>query len=175
MRAFREARGETPAASLAQKLIKEENSPRVLLMASEALPGYRLRLLERAIALREKTNSADQSPTVEELRWAYVAALDKAERSSGPATRQKDLIEQSKKRIAELEALPKDNPARSPLALVRASLADRYFTLAHQAASARQYRGGARIRCSLARNLRGRRAHISRPAATSSVPPSTLQ
>jgi hypothetical protein len=139
MRAFREARGETPAASLAQKLIEEENSPRVLLMASEALPGYGLRLLERAIGLREKTNSADESPTVEQLRWAYVAALDKAERSPGRATRQKDLIEQSKKRMAELEALPKDNPARSSLPLVRASLADRHFTLAHQAASARQY------------------------------------
>lgn len=139
MRAFREARGETPAASLAQKLIEKENSPRVLLLASEELPAYGLRLLERAIALREKAGSAEESPTVEQLRWAYAAALDKAERSPGSATRQRDLIEQSKKRIAELEALPKDSPARSSLALLRASLADRYFTLAHQAASARQY------------------------------------
>ncbi len=139
IRVFREARAETAAASLAQKLIKEENNPRVLLMASEELPGHTLRLLEKAIALREKARSADESPTVEQLRWAYAAALDKAERSAGAATRQKGLIEQSKKRIAELEALPKHNPARSSLALERASLADRYFTLAHQAASTRPY------------------------------------
>jgi len=139
MTTFRQVKGETAAKALAQKLIETETNPGVLLSAAKALPAESPRLLEKAIALRRTVDSATAFPTLEDLTWAYVEALDRAGRRDESARLQKEVVEYSRKRIAELDALPKDDPARSSLPLLRASLANRYFTLARQAVSARQY------------------------------------
>jgi tetratricopeptide (TPR) repeat protein len=127
---LRALKREDEVKAFGAKLLETETSPAVLQSAaSQADPDTGLKLIEKAIAERSKTPDSGPAPTLDALRWEYGQGLNRAGRKDDALKVMQESLEQSTKAIAELEALPKDDPKRGRVSMLRMLLGGRYLTL----------------------------------------------
>jgi tetratricopeptide (TPR) repeat protein len=124
--------------ALCARLLDTETNVSVLQAAARYDRANGVKLLEKAIAERRKNESATAAPTLDDLRWSYADALEAAGRKEEAKKLSEELMAESTKAIAELEALPRTDPKRSRLSMLRMTLTQRYTTMSTQATSAGQ-------------------------------------
>jgi tetratricopeptide (TPR) repeat protein len=98
-----------------------------------------MKLIEKALAERQKNLNPTAMPTMNDLRWSYARSLLQAGRKEEALKLAADVMEETKKSIAEMEALPEDDPNRRPLAAAQRNMRSRYWSAASLFADAGEY------------------------------------
>jgi tetratricopeptide (TPR) repeat protein len=137
--ALRAQKKDDAIKELGRKILESETDPVLLQSAAQADKADSLKLLDKAIAERKKNPSPTASPTLSDLTWSYAQSLGQAGRKDEAFKLYMETVEEAKKNIAELEALPKEDPKRAPLTMLRMNLGSRYQTLAKLLADAGDY------------------------------------
>jgi hypothetical protein len=108
---------------LAEKVLESESDPRVLNNAASFDRGRsRLKLLQKAIAERDKNSDRNAFPRPDDLRWELAARLSEQGMKDEASKQAVFALEISEARIAEVEALPKEDPKRKDLDGMRRGL-----------------------------------------------------
>jgi tetratricopeptide (TPR) repeat protein len=137
--ALRAQKKDEAVKELQEKLLETETSPAVLQAAAQGAGPVGARLFEKAIAERGKDPSPTASPTLDSLRWSYATSLRTAGRNDEALKLSLEIVEENRKAIAEIEALPKDDPKRKQLTLLKMNLGSRYSSLGSALANAGEY------------------------------------
>ena len=137
--ALRSQKNEKGMEELGRKILESETSPSLLQSAAASDRANSLKLLEKAIAERQKDPSPTAAPALIDLRWAYAQSLGRTDRKDEALKLSLEVIEAAKKNAAELESLPSEDPQRRRLESARRVLRDRYQTISNMFSSAGQY------------------------------------
>jgi tetratricopeptide (TPR) repeat protein len=137
--ALRAQKKDDAVRDLVQKLLESETDPAVLQSAASYSPSDSVKLLEKAIAERQKNPAALASPTLSDLRWSYALSLTQSGRRAEGLNLSTQVLEETKKTIADLQALPKDDPNRSRLTMLQMTIGGRYQSIANSLAAAGDY------------------------------------
>ena len=128
-RALRELKRDDAIKKFSNTLLESEASPSILSAAAEEDEANAVRLLEKAIAERSKKEDKTAAPTLDNLRWDYAEALNDAGRKEEGVKLMQEVLEETRTAIADLEALPKDDPKRARERRLQSALGFRYEML----------------------------------------------
>ena len=117
-------------SDLGGKILETELDSWVLQRAADFDKEHSQKLFEKAIAEREKDSKKDSYPTVEELRFAYARKLSELGKKDKAVKEASRAIDLDLARVADVEALPKEDPKRRGLEEMRQRLAPNYRELA---------------------------------------------
>jgi tetratricopeptide (TPR) repeat protein len=128
-RALTQLKRDEAVKGFSRSLLESESNPSILSAAAERDAANARLLLEKAIVERGKKEDKNASPTLDTLRWNYAEAINDAGRKDEAVKLMRDILEETRKAIADLEALPKDDPARSRERRLRSVLGFRFESL----------------------------------------------
>jgi len=137
--AYRDAKDEAGASSLALKMLETETNPAMLEAAAQNDKMNGPKLMEKAIAERAKNADVAAAPTLDSLRWSYARVLGNAGRHDEGLTLLLQIVEETKKALADLDALPKDDPKQRQRGPLVSSRLRGYTDLAYMLSAAGQY------------------------------------
>jgi tetratricopeptide (TPR) repeat protein len=119
-------------AELGSKVLDTESDPGLLQTAAEHDREHSSQLLEKAITERRKNPGleTDPDPYLDELHLTYSRKLNEQGKKDEAVQHAALAIELGSARLAELEALPRDDPKRRRAEGLRVALARAYMNLA---------------------------------------------
>jgi tetratricopeptide (TPR) repeat protein len=122
--------------ALGQQILKGETSLAVLQNAAEIDKADALQLLDKAITERGKRPEEPSEPRLDEMRWSYARTLAAVGRTADALRSSIEVIDDTTKRIAGLEAVANDTSKFGRADRLREVLADRCSELVRLSVSA---------------------------------------
>jgi hypothetical protein len=128
--AYRNAKDNAGFAAFVLKIQETETSPALLEIAALNDQESAPKLLEKAISERRKNPDAAAAPTLDTLRSDYALILDRVGRRDEALRLSVEMKEETKKSLAELDALPRDDSRQQRRALLQLKLGRRCTNVA---------------------------------------------
>jgi tetratricopeptide (TPR) repeat protein len=137
--AYRNAKDNTAASAFGLKLLETETSPSLLEVAALFDKVNGPKLFEKAIAERAKDTDTMAAPRLDVLRWEYAQILIGVGRRDEALKLALEVVDETKKSLADLDALPNEDARQQRRAVLQSILRSRCTSVAAMLSTAGQY------------------------------------